>query len=210
MKIDNEFNISICTGISNVMTLETDIEITNYTFHCQTVHIKNYEYNRPIWFNIIITPSNNNDTQQGSNYTLNPYKLSIPKNLTDTTEDIFYSNTLNSNYFLLNLGQASLITFKPMIKFDTYENNVKFTYTVKLELMPRLEQIPKRLKPNELQIGFNFPSTILKFEESAYKSTDLIADLGGFYNAIAGKYIITCRSKKKLPPIRYICRPSTC
>ncbi|CAG8748289.1 8986_t:CDS:2, partial [Funneliformis mosseae] len=83
----NGFNISICTGISNVMTLENDIKITNYTSHCQTVHINNYAYNRPFWFNITTAPSNNNDnsnnTQHDSKYPLNPYELSIPSDIPD-------------------------------------------------------------------------------------------------------------------------------
>ncbi|CAG8596138.1 15054_t:CDS:2 [Funneliformis mosseae] len=214
-----DFNISICTGISNVMTdIELEItefaKITNNTSQCQTVHRDDVSYHsdRNFWFNITTAPSKNNDikndTQQESKYRLNPYEFSIPSGIPDNmlllclesielqtynpqsllkiyrynlTELIRYKfdiYQLESNYFLLNLGQASIITFKPMIANDI------------LELMPRLEQIPMSLKPNELRIGFEFPSYFLRFKESGYEYTDLIADVGGFYGAIAGKYRI--------------------
>ncbi|CAG8695685.1 1931_t:CDS:2 [Funneliformis mosseae] len=105
--------------------------------------------------------------------------LSAPFNLTTDTkylkEDVYTKDRLEPTYFSFDLGQIYLITFKPMIKFNSYGT----PYI--LELMPRVSQMPISLKPNELTVGFIFPSNILKFEELKYKFTDLISDFGGFY-----------------------------
>ncbi|CAG8720472.1 10478_t:CDS:2, partial [Rhizophagus irregularis] len=127
----------------------------------------------------------------------------------DKFDDVFYHNkvllekkysissisyNLDPSYFFLYPGQAYFITFYPTVIVDDYFNS-------KLELNPQLKQLPVGLKPNEINFGIRPHSRFFKYEEKklAYIYTDLLADLGGFYNAVLGIFILFFGMQKLEP-----------
>src|SRR5437763_1862222 len=143
------------------------------------------------WLNINITAAStniNDDTQKYMNiseYFRYPYNtsLSIPNNELflsfesfqfdqigkysnisfDRTYDNFYDG-LEPTYFSLYLRQASLISLKP--KISSIYSNSPIRRVVRLELNPRLEQLPINLESNQIQFGINYPSRILDVVET--------------------------------------------
>ncbi|PKC13327.1 hypothetical protein RhiirA5_410721 [Rhizophagus irregularis] len=108
-------------------------------------------------------------------------------------EKYLISNNLDPSYFFLYPGQAYLITFYPTVIIGDYYN--------KLELNPQLKQLPVGLNPNEINFGIRPHSEFFKYEEKklAYIYTDLLADLGGFYNAVLGIFILFFGMQKLEP-----------
>ncbi|RIA80955.1 hypothetical protein C1645_837806 [Glomus cerebriforme] len=112
-------------------------------------------------------------------------------------EGIFSDNyyfILEQTYFLLYPGQVYFITLDPTIfadDFVVYSGDLNFlTRIYKLELNPQLKQMPINLSFDEIHFGFRPHSYFFKFEENhGYNFTDLMSDLGGFYNAILGIFI---------------------
>ncbi|CAI2168174.1 17951_t:CDS:2 [Funneliformis geosporum] len=211
------FHLKMCTGTSRKIN-EVNEKPVVYDLPCNTekIYKKTDEYAPPVQrsfnFNIITTPNINTSTQKDLNLPLNtlePYNNTsdIPDNILYLQfssiqliiEDDYGFDYLNFthgseylDYFLFNLGQASIISFNPTIK-DHF-----------VSLMPQIQQIPMNLKPepNEFRFTFIFPPHVLIFEEDeelAYNFTDLIADIGGFYSAISGIFYLLFGMQKHDP-----------
>lgn len=81
------------------------------------------------------------------------------------------SSILDPSYFLLYPGQAYFITLYPtVIVGECSFNNYlclynRYSKLRKLELNPQLNQLPVRLKPNEINFGIRPHSNFFKYEE---------------------------------------------
>ncbi|CAB4374335.1 unnamed protein product [Rhizophagus irregularis] len=191
-------------------------KIINDTTNHQNVSLNNdYPY---YWLNIT-TNINNNISETISHNFSDPYcnPHTIPNNLlslnfesfqyfNDKSQLIFNIDVINSDknnyinngdnydigiikaaHFSLYLGRAYVVSYKPIIVDNEkiYTRDVEY----KLELNPRLEQLPIQLESNEVRVKVLLLSEpgIARFETTRkYGYTDLISNLGGFYGAIAG------------------------
>ncbi|CAB4406214.1 unnamed protein product [Rhizophagus irregularis] len=88
-------------------------------------------------------------------------------------------------------GRAYFISYNPIIV--SYEDEFFGVLRYVLELNPQLEQLPIQLKSNEVHVEVSSHpySGFARFETTRkYNHTDLISNLGGFYGAIAGIFIL--------------------
>jgi hypothetical protein len=157
-----------------------NLDVTSYTPYCQNF---SFDHTNPCWLNVIIGSNNNtkDDTPQYmniSNYFDYPYNnsFSIPNNLlflsleslqfTFSPRDIrnyIRKFSLEQTYFSFYLGQAFLVSFKPISVVYLTSNIFS-----NLELNPQIEQLPISLESNRIQIGISFRSMIHRSERHEY------------------------------------------
>ncbi|CAB4406209.1 unnamed protein product [Rhizophagus irregularis] len=116
------------------------------------------------------------------------YIINSDKNNYINNGDDYDIGIIEAAHFSLYLGRAYFVSYKPIIVNNNNGNNEDI-FKYKLELNPRLEQLPIQLESNEVRVKV-FPlsdARIARFETTRkYGYTDLISNLGGFYGAIAG------------------------
>ncbi|PKY51231.1 hypothetical protein RhiirA4_468111 [Rhizophagus irregularis] len=150
----------------------------------------------------ITTNINNNISETISHNFSDPYcnPYTIPNNLLSLNFKSFqylFPNKHDPDYFFnaahfsLYLGRAYFISYNPIIV--SYEDEFFGVLRYVLELNPQLEQLPIQLKSNEVHVEVSSHpySGFARFETTRkYNHTDLISNLGGFYGAIAGIFIL--------------------
>ncbi|RIA85754.1 hypothetical protein C1645_830346 [Glomus cerebriforme] len=130
-------------------------------------------------------------------------EIEITNNMTYIKE--FQSNFIvERNHFTIYLGQAFLISLKPIFTCEMIikDNDSSETQLCKLELNPQLEQIPIQLEPNKIIFGV-YPRSnpiIVRFETTKiFSFTDLISSLGGFYGGVTGIFVFLFGMRKVEP-----------
>ncbi|RGB42867.1 hypothetical protein C1646_750421 [Rhizophagus diaphanus] len=106
---------------------------------------------------------------------------------TEASIAVKFESNDDTAHLSLYLGRAYFISYKPIIV-----NNIFGGFEYKLELDPQLEQLPIQLESNEVRVKV-FPLSVpefARFETRKYDYSDLISNLGGFYGAIAGIFIL--------------------
>ncbi|CAB4403802.1 unnamed protein product [Rhizophagus irregularis] len=99
---------------------------------------------------------------------------------------------LNDNFLLnLALGRSFLIAFDPIIvRREIYQ----------LELNSRLEeQLTTSLESNKIRFEVRFRHLTMRYEERKETFADFISDLGGFYSAVVGTFILFFGMEKHQP-----------
>ncbi|CAB4406236.1 unnamed protein product [Rhizophagus irregularis] len=206
-----ELNMTICSENSEFRTNFIDPMIyKNSSQPSQLVRCQDIvTYSFTTWLNISdITPFNTtfNPTPQYEDiidefyfgFNNNQYNKFLSDNLLHLSFTSFqfsnsdkfnYNKDLDPSYFFLYPGQAYIIILYPVIVDN------------KLELNPQLKQLPVGLNPNEINFGIRPHSEFFKYEEKkpGYNYTDLLADLGGFYNAVLGIFILFFGMQKLEP-----------
>ncbi|GES90726.1 hypothetical protein GLOIN_2v1475678 [Rhizophagus clarus] len=175
----------------------------------QNGNFQNPQVEPSIWLNIsAITPTifNENDT---SLYTsmLDMFEFSAQDY--NKSDNLLYLSFESFQFRRFWNGQAYFITLYPTVvvddfSFHNYGNsciNNHYTPYHKLELNPQLIQLPVKLNPNEINLGIRPRSHFYSYEEKkpGYNYTDLLADLGGFYNAVLGTFILLFGTQKLEP-----------
>ncbi|CAI2163110.1 18099_t:CDS:2 [Funneliformis geosporum] len=207
-----DFNITICTGISNIkfgiqgFANKPFLKYKNIKIPpCQHFLFKHIKSREVIWWNASV-PLKVNDTFNNVGEYLKHY---YSRNHTDSLSLIIGFTKIEylkksfdlihllkgniKNYddnklsfdtkktILINPGQALLISLKDYIANSDG----------KLSFNPQLEKIPIKLEPNEFQFGIHPMAKLIKFEnKKKYTYVSLVSNLGGFYSAIGGIFIL--------------------